>query len=102
MPLTESSGVVSLPLSHPSSMQTNVHHMQTRAKVDTYKPCHLLKFPHPLIQDVPTCVSTTTRDLHWKTSMAEEYNVVVANRTWDLVPPDPNKNLVGCKWVLQG
>lgn len=33
--------------------------------------------------------------------MAEEYNSLVANHIWDRVAPDPNKNLVGCKWVFK-
>ena len=33
--------------------------------------------------------------------MAEEYNALMANSTWDLVPPLPSQSLVGCKWAYQ-
>ena len=33
--------------------------------------------------------------------MAEVYNALMDNRTWDLVPPHPKQNLVGSKWVYQ-
>ena len=33
--------------------------------------------------------------------MSEEYDVLVWNGTWELVPPGPNQNIVGCKWNFQ-
>ena len=32
--------------------------------------------------------------------MSEEFDAFLRNSTWDLVPPHPLKNLVGCKWVF--
>jgi hypothetical protein len=29
----------------------------------------------------------------------EEYNALLANKTWHLVPPSSNKKLIDCKWV---
>ena len=31
--------------------------------------------------------------------MTEEYNAVIANDTWELVPSQPEQILVSCKWV---
>ena len=36
-----------------------------------------------------------------ETTMAEEYNALMANGTWDLVSPNPKQNLVGSKWVYR-
>lgn len=33
--------------------------------------------------------------------MAEEYNSLIANNTWDLVLPSTNANVIGCGWVYK-
>jgi hypothetical protein len=33
--------------------------------------------------------------------MQEEYNALMENKTWTLVPSSTNKNLIDCKWVYR-
>jgi hypothetical protein len=33
--------------------------------------------------------------------MEDEYNALMRNKTWRLVPPQANKNLIDCKWVYK-
>lgn len=33
--------------------------------------------------------------------MLEEYDALVWNGTWELVPSDPTQNLVGFKWIFR-
>lgn len=33
--------------------------------------------------------------------MESEYNALVRNNTWHLVPPQRRKNVIGCKWVYK-
>lgn len=34
--------------------------------------------------------------------MVEEYNTLIANHTWDFIPPpSPSHNIIGCKWVFK-
>lgn len=37
----------------------------------------------------------------WTTAMNEELAALSANNTWDLIPPQPNMNVVGSKWVYK-
>ncbi|GKV19636.1 hypothetical protein SLEP1_g29867 [Rubroshorea leprosula] len=76
--------------------------MVTRSQDGTRKVRHL-----------PSLVSTTLslielktfaqaiRQPEWCTAMAEEYNALLSNNTWDLVPSPPTVNIVGSKWVYR-
>jgi hypothetical protein len=33
--------------------------------------------------------------------MQEEYNALMQNKTWHLVPPNSTKKLIDCKWVYR-
>ncbi|KAL5556778.1 hypothetical protein UlMin_039014 [Ulmus minor] len=34
-------------------------------------------------------------------AMSDEYNALITNTTWSLVPSSPTQNIVGCKWVFR-
>lgn len=33
--------------------------------------------------------------------MESEYDALIRNNTWHLVPPQRGKNVIGCKWVYK-
>ena len=37
----------------------------------------------------------------WEQAMTVEYDSLIKNKTWTLVPLPPGKNLVGCKWIYK-
>ena len=37
----------------------------------------------------------------WKQAMEEEYDALMQNKTWHLVPHSSNKNVIDCKWVYR-
>jgi hypothetical protein len=38
---------------------------------------------------------------HWQKAMQEEYDVLINNGTWQLVPPVSGRSPVDCKWIFK-
>jgi histone deacetylase 1/2 len=49
----------------------------------------------------PRNLPAALNDPHWCAAMQEEYNALMENKTWTLVPSSTNKNLIDCKWVYR-
>ena len=72
--------------------------MITRAKASIFKPKAFLTAHNSL---EPSTVGEALADPKWKEAMQLEYDALIRNKTWNLVPMDPNYKLVGCKWVFR-
>ncbi|KAL6330627.1 hypothetical protein AAG906_003237 [Vitis piasezkii] len=81
------------------------HPMITRAKAGIFKPKVYAALKHPLSFSLgpiePMCVKQVLVDPNWKIAMKEEYKALMRNHTWDLVPYQPQYNVVGNKWVFK-
>jgi histone deacetylase 1/2 len=49
----------------------------------------------------PATVDAALRDPKWAEAMDSEYQALLRNRTWQLVPRPKGKNVIGCKWVYK-
>jgi hypothetical protein len=49
----------------------------------------------------PTCYTTAEKISEWRAAMQVEFNALMKNKTWTLVPQPASHNLVGCKWVFK-
>jgi histone deacetylase 1/2 len=49
----------------------------------------------------PLTLTEALNDPNWRSAMEEEYNALLENKTWHLVFPSRNKNLIDCKWVYR-
>ena len=75
-------------------LSQSIHHMQTRSKSGVFKP----KLYTASIHSEPVSVSLALTD---PKAMEEEYNALVRNNTWDLVPYTDASHIVQCKWVFR-
>jgi histone deacetylase 1/2 len=99
--------------SPPRQPVLDTHPMITRSKNNIHKPKilsdHHIRYPIPkaLMTTLqpqnrePTCYSTAVKHHHWREAMNKEFDALLANGTWTLVPKPPTANLVGCKWVYK-
>jgi hypothetical protein len=49
----------------------------------------------------PRSLTEALADPNWCKAMEEEHDALLHNKTWHLVPPSYNKNVIDCKWVYR-
>jgi histone deacetylase 1/2 len=49
----------------------------------------------------PTSVDNALVDENWKKAMDVEYDALMKNKTWHLVPPNYGHNIIDCRWVYK-
>ncbi|XP_043725851.1 uncharacterized mitochondrial protein AtMg00820-like [Telopea speciosissima] len=82
---------------------TRTHPMQLRSnpRPSTRYPlpsAHLIEGP---IEVEPTCFTEADKHDKWRTAMETEFNALLKNGTWSLVPPQSHQNVIGSKWVFR-
>jgi hypothetical protein len=55
----------------------------------------------PLSISEPTCFTMAVKSREWRNAMNLEFDALLCNQTWTLVPSHPSQNLIGCKWVFR-
>lgn len=77
----------------------NTHSMTTRSKNNITKPNRKYGLAAILAEIAPVNLAQALKDKRWRLSMGDEYNAIVRNRTFDLVPRHMATNIVGCMWL---
>ena len=72
--------------------------MTTRDQNNIYKSNNFYGFTASA-SHIPTTYKQAQNFHHWRVAMQLEYDALMKNNTWELVPRDPSKNVVDCKWV---
>jgi hypothetical protein len=82
-------------LGHPSSV---VVHQVLR---DNSIPFSELNKESVCCTGEPSTIAEAFTDSRWKAAMDEEYDALIKNHTWHLVPSARGKNVIDCKWVYK-
>ncbi|KAI0508127.1 hypothetical protein KFK09_014261 [Dendrobium nobile] len=100
--ITESNPTPNLSSPQATNAQPR-HHMITRSKTGTLKPKTILNLIHTDSTTVtdPTSYTEAARSEQWRRAMSAEFQAVQSQGTWDLVPPSPDQNVLGCKWTFR-
>ncbi|WKA05494.1 hypothetical protein VitviT2T_023457 [Vitis vinifera] len=78
--------------------------MNTRAKNNIHKPLTKMNLIAVISQpsDIePHTINQALTDPKWRQAMNDEFDALVRNGNWELVPSTFMQNLVGCKWVFR-
>ena len=49
---------------------------------------------------LPRTPIAALRDPNWKMAMDDEYDALIQNKTWELVPRPPNVNVIRSMWIF--
>ena len=100
-----SSKVAPIPIAQPSfsHVPPSCHPMTTHAKNGIFKP---KIFPSPIKTIFhspcePNSFKEAAKVPEWQQAMHLEFEALMNNKTWVLVPPPSNQNIIGCRWVYK-
>ncbi|GKB35278.1 ribonuclease H-like domain-containing protein [Tanacetum coccineum] len=87
------------PLINPNP--TSVHPMVIRFHVGSNKPTQRLTFYVSSMSSLLQTYRDAFHDSNWQSAMRDEYNALIKNNTWTLVPRLPDANVVRCMWLFR-
>ncbi|KAG8492864.1 hypothetical protein CXB51_010176 [Gossypium anomalum] len=82
----------------PVSSHVNAHPMITGSKNGIFKP---RVFSTELCEAKFATIDEALASKEWVLVAQQEYEALLRNDTWDLVPLPANRRAVGCKWVFK-
>ncbi|GJS70002.1 ribonuclease H-like domain-containing protein [Tanacetum coccineum] len=80
---------------------TRTHRMVTRSQAGIVKPIDRLSLHTSPLSPIPKSPFLALKDPNWSNAMHDEYNALVKNGTWILVPRPSNVNLVRSMWLFK-
>ena len=54
-----------------------------------------------LVDKEPTCFEDATKQKEWVDAMVEEYQSIIKNEMWEIVPRPKDKSVVSSKWIFK-
>lgn len=72
--------------------------MVTRSKAGVFKP---KVFTAEATDREPRTIYEAFTSPDWRLAAQAEYNALIRNQTWELVPVPPGRKAIGCKWLFK-
>lgn len=76
----------------------NFHPMQTQSKSGIFKP---KVFSSILTEKEPMSIKEAFKSAAWSEAAKKEYDALITNQTWELMPLLEGRRVVGCKWIFK-
>ena len=54
-----------------------------------------------LLEEEPTCLEEAIQRKEWADDMTEEYQSIIKNNVWEIVPRTKSKDVVSSKWLFK-
>ena len=54
-----------------------------------------------LVDKEPTCFEEATKKKEWVDAMIEEYQSIIKNDVWEILPRPKDKSMVSSKWIFK-
>ncbi|GJW05934.1 ribonuclease H-like domain-containing protein [Tanacetum coccineum] len=93
------STIIPDPPTNPNPVST--HSMVTRYRVGSNHPPDRLTLHVSSISPLPKSYRDAFNDPNWQNAMCDEYNALIKNNTWTLVPRPTDTNVVRCMWLFR-
>lgn len=77
--------------------------MNTRSKNNIVKPINKRNLTAKLLKSPssePRTIHQALKSDRWRKAATTEFDAMIQNRTWDLVPPHPSQNVVTSRWLF--
>lgn len=92
-------------MSQPSVVAPVSHPYGTRLKSNICKPKvrtdGTITYSAVSVPDIePTSHIAAMKHPLWRQAMIDEFQALIKNKTWHLVSPHANLNIIDCKWVF--
>ncbi|GKA77813.1 ribonuclease H-like domain-containing protein [Tanacetum coccineum] len=70
-------------------------------RIETNRPTECLNLHVSLVSLLPKSYRDAFNDLNWQNAICDEYNALIKNKTWTLVPRPLDTNIVHCMWLFR-
>nr|GFA14698.1 ribonuclease H-like domain-containing protein [Tanacetum cinerariifolium] len=89
------------PPAQPPKDPPRTHKIVTRSQSGIVKPLERFSLHAASISPIPKTLFVALQNSHWRQSMLDNYNVLIKNGTWILVPKPAGVNMVRSVWLFK-